>query len=337
MVALQEFGVAAGRVGRRIVLVSLAGIAAVVSAAGAAAQGFPTKPIRFIVASAAGGGADITARAIAQRLGPALGQNVIVDNRAGAGGSIGLEIAARSAPDGHTVSLLSAAHTVAVSMRRGLPYDPVRDFAPISQMTAQPYVLVTHPSLAVGSVRELVALAKERATGVTFGSSGPGGLSHLAGALLGSMTGAKLIHVPYKGGGPALADVLSGQLDILFAAPLESAQHIKLGRVRALAVSSAGRSKAFPELPSVAEAGVPGYEVSGWYGLVAPAATPQPVIVRLNRELVRVLQLPDIVEYFAKDGIEPAGSAPDRFAAHVRVEVAKWKKVVDAAGIAIDR
>jgi tripartite-type tricarboxylate transporter receptor subunit TctC len=325
------------RAGRRAVLALLAGIAAAASAPGAAAQGFPTKPIRFIVASAAGGGADITARAIAQRLGPALGQNVIVDNRPGAGGSIGLEIAARSAPDGHTVNLLSAAHTVAVSMRRGLPYDPVRDFAPISQMTAQAYVLVTHPGVGVASVRELVALAKERATGLTYGSSGPGGLSHLAGALLGSTTGTKLIHVPYKGGGPALADVLSGQLDMLFAAPLETAQHIKLGRVRALAVSSAGRSKAFPELPSLAEAGVPGYEVSGWYGLVAPAATAPVVIDRLNRELVRVLQLPDVVEYFAKDGIDAAGTTPGRFATHLRAEVAKWKKVVDAAGIAIDR
>lgn len=302
-------------------------------ASGAASQNYPTKPIRFIVPNAPGGGTDITARAIAQKMTEAWQQTVIVDNRAGATGSIGMELAAKSSPDGYTIVLNSATYSAMPATRRRIPYDLVRDFAPITQLTSQPYVLVINPAVPAKSVSDLIAVAKGRPEGLAYGSSGQGGLSHLSGVMLASLTKANLIHVPYKGGGPALADLLAGQINLLFATPLESTPHIKTGRIRALAVSTRTRSHAMPELPTMEEAGVPGFEVSSWYGVLAPAGTPRPVIAKLNQEIVRILRMPDVIERFSRDGVDPAGTTPEQYAIHIRSEIAKWKRVVAAAGI----
>jgi tripartite-type tricarboxylate transporter receptor subunit TctC len=312
-------------------------IAACSALAGLAnATGYPDKPIRFIVPFAPAGGTDITARVIGQKIGEAWRQTVVIDNRSGAAGNIGMDLAAKSAGDGYTIVLISATHTVNPATHRKLPYDLMRDFAPVSQMTSQPYVLVLHPSVAAKSIKELIAVANSTPAGLTYGSSGTGGLSHLSGSLLASISGAHLIHVPYKGGGPALADVLGGQINMVFATPLESTPHIKSGRIRALAVSTLKRSRAMPELPTVAEAGVAGFEVSGWYGVLAPAMTPREIVAKLSREIGRIVQLPEIIEQFSRDGVEPTTSTPAEFSVHIRAEIAKWQRVVPGAGIKME-
>ena len=290
------------------------------------AANYPDKPVRFIVPFAPAGGTDITARVIGQKISEAWRQTVVIDNRSGAAGNIGMDLAAKSAGDGYTIVLISATHTVNPATHRRLPYDLLHDFAPVSQMTSQPYVLVLHPAVAAKSIKELIAAANSTPAGLTYGSSGTGGLSHLSGSLLASISGAHLIHVPYKGGGPALADVLGGQINLVFATPLESTPHIKTGRIRALAVTTRQRSRAMPELPTVAEAGVPGFEVSGWYGVLAPAATPREIVTRLSREIMRIVLLPEIIEQFSRDGVEPTGSSPAEFTAHIRAEITKWQR-----------
>jgi tripartite-type tricarboxylate transporter receptor subunit TctC len=306
---------------------------ATVLAASACAQGYPNRPIRFLVPSSAGGGLDITARTLGQKLSQSLGTTIVVDNRGGASGSIGMELTARSAPDGYTIAITSAAHTAHPSTRRKLTYDIERDFVPITQVTSQPYVWVIHSAVPARSVSELIALGRSRAEGLTYGSSGAGGLSHFSGAMLVNLTGAKLVHVPYKGGGPALADLLAGQINMLFATPLEATPHLKSGRIRALAVSTSVRSPAMPDLPTVAEAGVPGFEVNNWYGVIAPAATPRDIVERLQQEIVRAVRLRDVTEQFARDGVDVRGTTREEFAAHIKAEIAKWRRVVADAGI----
>jgi tripartite-type tricarboxylate transporter receptor subunit TctC len=233
--------------------------------------------------------------------------------------------------------MISGTHTARRATHRGrLPYDLVKDFAPVTQMTRQSYVLVLHPSVAAKSVAELVALAKARPGSLTYGSAGQGSLQHLSGALLATQTGVNLLHVAYKGGGPALADVLAGQISMVFATPLESVPHIKTGRLRPLAVTSPKRSPAMPDLPSVAEAGVAGFEVTNWYGVLAPLAVRKPVIDRINRGIVEALRSPELTERFQRDGVEPIGSAPAEFQKHIHAEIAKWERVVSAAGIQAD-
>jgi tripartite-type tricarboxylate transporter receptor subunit TctC len=302
-------------------------------AAGAFGQDYPSRPIRFVVPFAPGGGTDITARIVGNRLTEAWRQMVVIDNRSGAAGNIGMDIAAKSAGDGYTMVLASATHSLNPATHRKLSYDLVKDFAPVTQMTSQPYILVVHPSVAAKSIKELVALAKATPAGLTYGSSGTGGTSHLSGAMLGSLSGANLVHVPYKGGGPGLMAVVAGEINMIFATPLESQPHIKTGRIRALAVSTVTRSKANPELPTVAEAGVPGFEFSGWYGILLPAATPHDIVAKLNKETVRIVQLPEIMQQFAKDGVETAGTTVEQFTKHIGSEVAKWKRVAREAGI----
>lgn len=294
---------------------------------------YPSRPIRFIVPNAPGGGTDITARAIGQKLTETWGQTIVVDNRAGGTGTIGLDIAAKSPGDGYTIVLVTGTHTARRATHRKLPYDLLRDFAPISQMTSQSYVLVVNPSVPAKSVKELVSIAQGSPTGFTFGSSGLGSLQHLSGALLGTATKSNLVHVPYKGGGPALADVLAGHINMVFATPLEARPHIKTGRVRALAVTGAKRSIALPDLPTVAEFGVEGYEVTNWYGVLAPAATPVAVLTRLNRGIVETLRSSDMIDRFKRDGVEPMGTTIEQFGAHIRAEIVKWERVVAAAGI----
>lgn len=301
------------------------------------AQEFPSRPIRFMIPLAPGGGADITVRAVAQKLTAIWGQSVVVDNRPGGTGAVGLETAARSQPDGYTITMISGTHTARRATHRGkLPYDLIKDFTPVTQMTRQSYVLVLHPSVAAKSIPELIALAKAKPGSLTYGSAGQGSLQHLSGALLATSTGANLLHVAYKGGGPALVDVLAGQISMVFATPLESVPHIKTGRLRALAVTSPKRSPAMPDLPSIAETGIAGYEVTNWYGVLAPVATRKPVIEKLNRGIVEALRTPDLTERLQKDGVEPIGSAPAEFQKHIHAEIAKWERVVAAAGIKAD-
>jgi tripartite-type tricarboxylate transporter receptor subunit TctC len=306
------------------------------TAAAACAQGrsgdFPTRPIRYIVPFVAGAGTDITARTVAQKLGERLGQQVVVDNRPGAAGNIGMELTAKAPADGYTMVLVSASHTVNRSLQK-LSYDLLRDFAPVSQITAQPYCLTVHPSVQAHTVKELLALARAKPNTLTYGSSGTGGLSHLAGAMLSSLGRIEWIHVPYKGGAAAINDMLGGQINSQFTTIIGTIQHVKAGRLRWLAISTAKRSAAVPDLPTVAEAGVPGFAVEGWYGILAPAATPKPVVDLLGREIGASLRAPDISERFSVDGSVPVGSTPEEFSAHIRSEVTKWAKVTKDIGM----
>jgi tripartite-type tricarboxylate transporter receptor subunit TctC len=316
---------------------SLLALIAVVFSPALFAQEFPSRPVRFLIPIAPGGGVDITVRTLAPRLSTLWGQTVVVDNRPGGTGAIGLPIAASAAPDGHTITLITGTHTARRATHLGrLPYDLLKDFAPVTQMTRQSYVLVLNPSVPAKSIPDLIALAKAKPGGLTYGSSGQGSLQHLSGALLGSSTGTNLLHVAYKGGGPALADVLGGQISMVFATPLESVPHIKTNRLRALAVTSPKRSPAMPNLPSIAETGVSGYEVTNWYGVLAPIATRKATIDKLNRGIVEVLRMPEMVERFKADGVELVGSAPAEFQKHIHAEIAKWDRVVKAVGIKID-
>lgn len=303
----------------------------------ATAAEFPSRPVRFMIPLAAGGGGDITVRAVSQKLSAAWGQSVVVDNRPGGTGAIALETVARAQPDGYTIIMISGTHTARRATHRGnLPYDLIKDFAPVTQMTRQSYVLVLHPSVAAKSIPELIALAKARPGSLSYGSAGQGSLQHLSGALLATSTGTNLLHVAYKGGGPALADLLGGQISMVFATPLESVPHIKSGRLRALAVTSPQRSPAMPELPSVAETGVSGYEVTNWYGVLAPVAVRKSIVDKLNRSIVDALRTPELSERLQKDGVEPIGSTPAEFQKHIDAEITKWERVVAAAGIKAD-
>jgi tripartite-type tricarboxylate transporter receptor subunit TctC len=254
-----------------------------------AASSYPAKPIRLIVPFAPGGGTDITARTIAQKLTERWGHQVVVDNRPGANGTIGIDLTASSAPDGYTLSMISSSHSVNVSLLKKVPYDLIRDLAPVTQATTQPYALVVHPSLPVKSVKDLVALARAKPGALNYGSSGTGGLSHLSGALFSSLAKVNMVHIPYKGGNPAMIDVIAGQIQMLYSTLLQAQTHLKSGKLRALGVTTAKRSAAAPELPTMQEAGIAGYEVAGWYGVVAPAKVPAPIIAKLNREIVGIL------------------------------------------------
>jgi len=297
------------------------------------AQAYPAKAIRVIVPSSPGGGTDILARVIAARLTEAWGQQVVVENRAGAGQMIGIELAAKAAPDGY--SLLMAASTLAINpvMYKKVPYDALRDFAPITQAAALPNILVAHPSLPVKNVKELVALAKARPGQLVYASAGHGTSPHLSFELFLYMTGTKMIHVPYKGTGPGAVDTVAGQVQLMMPNLLTALPHVKSGRLRALGVTSAKRSAGVPDVPTIAQAGVPGYEAIQWYGLLAPAGTPREIVTKLHGEIVKILAAPDTREKLSSDGAEPVGSTPEQFAAFIRAETEKWGKVVKAAGI----
>jgi tripartite-type tricarboxylate transporter receptor subunit TctC len=301
--------------------------------ANAMAQNYPSRPIRLIVPFAPGGGTDITARAVAQKLGESWGQTVVVDNRGGANGTIGVDIAAKSVPDGYTLTMISSSHAVNTSLYTRQPYDLLKDLTPVTQATSQPYALVINPSVPAKSVKELIAVAKAKPGALNYGSSGTGGISHLAGALLGSLTGTTLVHVPYKGGGPATIEVISGQIQMLFGTLLLTGPHIKTGRLRVLAVTTPQRWPGTPELPTMQEAGVPGFVITQWYGMLAPAKTPQPVVVKLNKEIARILHQPDVKEKLAADGADAVGNTPEQFGAHIRSEIAKYAKLIKQIGL----
>ena len=308
-------------------------VAAGFPAAAQAQQGYPARPIRIVVPSSPGGGADITARIIAPKLSEQLGQQVVVENRAGAGTMIGGEVVARAAPDGYTLLLGISTLAINPAMYRKVAYDALKDFATISQLVSLPNVLVTHPSLPAKTVKELVAFAKTRPGEIHFASAGIGTNPHLSMELFLSLTGLKMIHVPYKGAGPGIVDLVAGHVPVMTPSIISGLPHVKGGRLRALGVTSAKRAGGVPAIPTIAEAGVPGYEAVQWFGVLAPAGTPREIVNRLHGEIVRLLQSGDVRERLSGDGADMVGSAPDEFAAFLRAETAKWAKVVKSAGI----
>jgi tripartite-type tricarboxylate transporter receptor subunit TctC len=313
----------------------LAVVWAALTMTAAVAADYPLKPIRIIVSLAPGGGVDTTGRLIGQKFTEAWGQQVVVENRPGAGGTIATEVVARGAPDGYTLLMTSVGHAITPSLYK-LPYDAVKDFAPITLVVLAPSVLVVHPSLPVKSVRELIAFAKARPNQLLFSSAGNGSPQHLAAELLKLMTGASFVHIPYKGTAPSITDLIGGRVSVSAASVISTMPHVNAGRLRALAVISAKRSQGVPQLPTVAESGVPGFEVDTWYGLFAPAGTPNQIIAGLNQETGRALAQTEVKEKMLSMGLDPVGDSSEHFAAYVRNEVDKWAKVVRSADIRIN-
>ena len=301
-----------------------------------AADPYPNRPIRLIVPYSVGGATDITSRLIAPHLGDSMGQQVVVDNRAGGASITGMDMVAKAAPDGYTILMASIAFGANAGLYAKLPYDPQKDFAPVSLVATVPMVLAVHPSVPPRSVRELLALAKAKPGALNYGSAGNGSANHLASELLKYMTSINIVHVPYKGGGPAVVAIVAGETSMLFATISSSLQHYKSGRLIALGVSTSKRNTALPDVPTVAEAGVPGYEFFEWQGVVVPAGTPKAVIDRLHKEIMKALTNPDARERIAGLGLDVAGSTPQQFAAHINAEVIRWKKVAKESGIVVD-
>lgn len=312
----------------------LAGAILLAAAGSAQAQSFPVKPLRIIVPFAPGGPNDILARVIGQKLTEAWGQPVLVDNRPGGGTVIGTELLAKSPPDGYTLLMVSTSHTSNPSLRK-LPYDPIRDLEPVILVASGPNVVLAHPSLPAKSVRELIAVARARPGQVAYGSGGLGTSTHLSGAMLAQMGGVKMIHVPYKGAGPATIDLLSGQISWMVGTILPSMPHIRSGRLRALAVTGAKRSPVLPEVPPVADT-LPGFESVSWYGVAAPGGTPKDVVAKLNREIGRLLNASDMRERIAREGAEIVAGGPEEFGSFYRAEIEKWAKVIRAADIRLE-
>jgi tripartite-type tricarboxylate transporter receptor subunit TctC len=286
----------------------------------------------LIIPLAAGGAMDTVARSVSVKLTEHLGQTVVVDNRGGGGGTIGVELVAAAAPDGYTLIMVSATSVIR-PLLYSARYDLFRDFAPISQVTAQPYLLTVHPSIPATTVQEFVAHAKANPGKLNYASAGQGSIIQLATELFANATGTRMVHVPYKGIGAALPDLLAGNIQVVFASIITAQPHVRSGRLRGIAISGPKRSKSSPEFPTIAEAGVKGYAVTNWYGLQAPAKTPRPIIERLHREVVLVLQQPDVTKRFEADGADPVDSTPKEFAAHIKAEQEKWAKVIKQAGI----
>jgi tripartite-type tricarboxylate transporter receptor subunit TctC len=317
--------------------IRIAVAAALITACTAAhAQNYPTRAIRFIIPQSAGSATDTVARMIGQRLSEKFGQPVIHENRAGAGGVIGAELMVKSPPDGYTMLIISATHSVNPSLRKSMPYDSITDFAPVTLATAQPYVMLAHPSLPAKNVKELIALARAHPGQVNYASSGAGTLGHLGFEQLNTMGKVKMVHVPYKGIVPAMTDIVGGHVTLLYSTVVSGMPQVNAGKLRALAVSSDKRIAIAPAVPTVAESGFSGYNVRGWYGIVAPAKTPAPIINRLNSEIVAILRSPAASERLAADGSEAVGSTPEEFGAHLKTEMMKWGQVVKAAGITAD-
>jgi tripartite-type tricarboxylate transporter receptor subunit TctC len=297
---------------------------------------YPVKAVRAIVPYAPGGGTDIMSRALAQKLSEKWGQQVIVDNRGGGGTLIGTDLAARAAPDGYTLLITSTSFVINPAIGKKLPYDTFRDFDPITQVAYQPYILVVPPKVPARDVKEFIALGKAKPEMLNFGSTGTGSGSHLAGELFKMMSGMHMVHIPYKGMGPALADTLAGQTQALFGTVLSTTPHVKAGRLRALGMTTSTRSAALPEVPTIAEAGLPGYHATSWTGAYAPAGVPRTILTRINRDMVASLASPDMRERFAADGAEPAGGTPQELTAFLRSEISKWARVIKAATIHVE-
>src|SRR5712671_4325129 len=302
----------------------------------AAAQGYPTHPVRIVIPLSPGGTTDIPGRIIAQKLSESLGQQFFVENRAGAGGTIGSDYVAKSRPDGYTLLLTASPFVIAPHVYKSMPYNALTDFAPVIRIATGPYVLVVHPTLGVKSVKELIALAKQQPGKIDFASSGNGGAQHLVTELFMYMAGIKLNHVPYKGSGPAQQDLMSGIIKVSFVGTPIAIPHMKSGRLKALGVSTAKRSPEMPDVPTIAEAGVPGFEALVWIGLLAPAGTPQDVIAKLNGEIGKLVRTDEVKKLLAPTGMEPDPDTPEQFGAHVKADYDKWGKVVRDSGATVN-
>jgi tripartite-type tricarboxylate transporter receptor subunit TctC len=304
---------------------------------GASAQGYPNRPIKLIVPFPAAGTTDILARDVAQKLTESLGQSVVVDNRPGAGGNIGADLVAKSPPDGYTLLMGTVGtHAINPSLYAKMPYDHIKDFIPVVLVAGVPNVLVVNPALPVKTVADLIKLAKEKPGTINFASSGSGTSIHLSGELFKTMTGVEMTHVPYKGSSPALTDLMGGQVQIMFDNLPSSLALIKSGKLRAIAVTSLTRAPALPDVPTLSESGLPGFQASSWFGVLAPAGTPAPVVAKINDEVNKWLQSSDSREKLLAQGAEAAGGSPEQFAAFIRVETDKWAKVVKASGAKVD-
>ncbi|MFO1413137.1 MAG: tripartite tricarboxylate transporter substrate binding protein [Burkholderiales bacterium] len=319
----------------RATLLALLALTPFAATAADKATGYPNRPIRLVLPVPPGGGTDIIARTIAQYLSPALGQPVVIDNRPGAGGNLAEDIVAHSPPDGYTLAVVTAAHATNPKLYAKLSYDPLKDLVPITQLTSQPYLFVVNNNVPAKTVAEFVAWAKTK-DAVTYASSGSGLLGHLGMEEFKLIAGFKTIHVPYKGAAPALTDTMAGQTEAFFPTVVSGMPQVKAGKLRALAVTSAKRSPLLPDVPTIAESGYPGFEVNGWYGLLAPAGTPPEIVAKLHDEVVKVLALPEVRDKIAADGAEPVGNTPAQFDAYIRSEAVKWAKVIQESGAKAD-
>jgi len=299
----------------------------------AQAQNYPSKTVRLIVPFAAGGSTDIMGRLVAQKLSEAWGQQVIVDNRPGGSTVIGTDIVAKSAPDGHTLLVTPAPFTIVPSLLKKLPYDPAKDFAPITLINTTPLVVIVHPGVPAKNIKELVALAKARPGVLNFGSSGSGGSNHLAGELFNAMANVKISHVPYKGNGPAMIDLLGGHIDMAYNGLTSALQHIKTGKLRALGVTSLKRSAALPDMPTLDEQGLKGFQAVAWNGLTGPAGMPKAAVDRAASDVARLMKSPELAEFLKREGSDPVGSSTAEYTTFLRDEIAKWKTVIERAGI----
>ena len=309
----------------------------IAAAAGAVAQGYPSRVVRLIVPFPPGGATDVLGRIVGQKLSESFGQQVVIDNRPGASGNIGAELAAKAAPDGYTIFVGQASNlAINLSLLGKLPYDSLRDFAPVTLIAQTPNLLVVHPSLPVRTVRDLVALARAKPGAINYASAGNGSPGHLAAELLKRTAGIDLVHIPYKGAAPALTDVVAGHASLYFTSPISAQPFVKSGRLRMVAVTSAKRSPSLKDVPAIAESGFPGFDLVSWWGVLAPAGVPRDIIVRLNGEIIRILGLPDVRQRYDGLGAEVATSTPDQFAAYIRSEIAKWAKVVKESGARVD-
>ena len=315
----------------RILLVAVLAVAAGL----AQSQQYPTKPVRIIAPFAPGGGTDFIARLIAQKLTERLGHQVIVENKPGAGGNLGAEFAVKSAPDGYTLLLVAGSYTVNPSLYK-LSFDPVNDITPVIQLSQGPFVVAVHPSVPANNLKELIELSRRQPDKLSYASAGSGSITHLASELFLDMAKIKVVHIPYKGTGPALNDTIAGSTQLIFGSVSTTLQFIKSGRLRGLAVTTPRRISALPDLPTVAEAGVPGYEVVLWHGLVAPKGVPRPIVDRLNREANEVLKAKDMGDLLATDGVAPAGGTPGQFRAVIKADIERWRGVVKQANIKVD-
>ena len=313
----------------------IAGLALAALCGAATAQNYPAKTVRMVVGYPPGGPTDLIARIVSQKLSESWGQQVIVDNRPGASGMIGAELTVRAAPDGYTLLMVPVTYAVTPSLYPKMTYDAAKDLAPVAQVAAAPFILVVHPTLPVKTVKDLIALARSRPAQLNYASASTGGMPHLAGELFNTMTGVKMIHIPYKGAAPATTDLLAGQVQLMFNNMLSAMPQVKNGRLRAIAVTSTKRSAAVPELPAIAET-VPGYEASGWYAALGPAAMPRELIAKINNDMNRVMKMPDVAQRLAGDGVEAVGTTPEQFGSYLRQEIAKWGKVVQVSGAKAD-
>ncbi len=316
----------------RIAIFSIITCVACSTIATAADTPYPTKPVRFIIPFAPGGGNDIVGRMLGAKLGEAWGQQVVIDNRPGAGGNIAAETTARAAPDGYTIFQFNIANTMAPSLYKKLGYDPQRDFSPVTQIGTSPFILVVHPAVPAKTVPELIAYMKAQPGKLNYASSGTGGSTHLITELFKSMAGVSMTHIPYNGAGPALTELVGGQVQLMFVVPATGIPYIRSGRLRALGISSVRRSALVPELPTITESGVPGYESGTWYGVVVAAKTPPAIVQKIHADIVKALQLPDIRERMTAQGVEVIASTPGDFAKFIKAEILKWARVVALSG-----